>query len=285
VVAQQLYTLWVGGSNPSSPTNRRHLKTKSPLALADTYLVTDKRTVISEEEIVLLEKYFGLPAPMGYREFMTSLGAGLYCDLVRVYRPLRVLTEYQDARERWRKNFLWDGGAHVLSREQVLRSVIFGDTVDGDQIVVAPHEPLRLFVLSRHDETIWEMDAAFADPLFWRGSTFAPQWSPFRYFESSVDRASIELFTQKRRLRSDDVAAQFIFHWRHSELCQIKEEGCRIIFLKSIGGRVQLAQSSWDGRIRIVIGFDKDYKREVEAFLPTLGCLGFHVTRKSPGLG
>ncbi len=251
------------------------------MALTETYLVTNKLTLIQEEEIVLLEKHFGLPVPMGYREYMTSLGAGLYCDLVRIYRPLRILTEYQDARQRWRDNFLWNSGTRILSREQVFQSVLFGDTIDGDQIIVAPHEPFKLFVLSRHDDSIWEMGAALTDPMFWRGSSFAPQWSPFRYFESFNDRAHIELFTQQRRLKSEDIAAQFIFNWRHSELCQIKEEGCRLIFLKSIGGRIQLTQSSWDGRIRIVIGFDKDHRKEVEAFLPALQNLGFVVTGMS----
>jgi hypothetical protein len=251
------------------------------MALAETYLVTDKLIRIQEEEIALLEKHFGLPVPMGYREYMASLGTGLYCDLVRIYRPLRILTEYQEAQKRWRANYLWNAGARVLSREQVFRSVLFGDTVDGDQIIVAPHEPLKLFVLSRHDDTIWEMDAAFTDPMFWRGSSFAPQWSPFRYFESSVDRAWVELFTQVRKFKTDDIANQFIHYWQHSELCQLKEEGCRLIFLKTIGGRIQITQSSWDGRIRILIRFDKNARSEVESFLPGLRALGFAVTGMS----
>jgi hypothetical protein len=251
------------------------------MGFADTYLVTDKLLTIPEREIELLERHFGMPIPKGYREFMTQLGLGEYCDFVRVYPPLRILTEYEAARQRWQEDFCWHGGAHVLPREEVIQSVLIGDTIDGDQIITSPRIPAQLFVLSRHDDKICWMDEGLFEPLIWNGSGFAPQWCPFGYFQSFVDRAAITLFTHRRDLKSDDLANKFIDHWQQSELRQLREEGCRFLFLKSIGGRIQITQSDWDRRIGITIGFDKDHLAEVEAFLPILYFRGFNITNRS----
>jgi hypothetical protein len=251
------------------------------MAFADTYLVNQKLTLVAEREIDLLEKHFHMPVPDGYREFMTTLGVGLYCDFVRVYPPLRILMQCEELRHLWSENFSWIAGERVLSRDEVVQSVIVGDTIDGDQIIGCPKYPGRVFVLSRHDDTICVMDEGLFEPLLWRNSTFAPQWLPFHYFQSYVDRATIELFTARRDLTSDDVANKLINHWQSSELRQLKEEGCRLLFLKSFGGRVQLAQSSWDGRIAITIAFDKDCRLEAESCLPGLFRLGFHVIKQT----
>jgi hypothetical protein len=43
----------------------------------------------------------------------------------------------------------------VLTREQALRSVIVGDTLDGDELIVHPDTPERIFVLPRNSENIY----------------------------------------------------------------------------------------------------------------------------------
>ncbi len=43
----------------------------------------------------------------------------------------------------------------MLSKEQALQSVIIGDTVDGDELIVHPDNPDRIYVLPRNSEDIY----------------------------------------------------------------------------------------------------------------------------------
>jgi hypothetical protein len=42
----------------------------------------------------------------------------------------------------------------VLTKEQALQSVIIGDTLDGDELMVHPSNPERVYVLPRHDHNV-----------------------------------------------------------------------------------------------------------------------------------
>jgi hypothetical protein len=95
--------------------------------------------------------------PRGYREYVTRLGEGvLGGSFVRIYPPWRVLRELGEWRDRIRKYWFWDKGRKLLPKERALESAIVGDTVGGDELVVHPAKPDRLFVLPRESETIFE---------------------------------------------------------------------------------------------------------------------------------
>ena len=57
-------------------------------------------------------------------------------------------------RRRTNKYWFWDDGHEVLTKEQALQSVIIGDTLDGDELVVHPNDPERVYVLSRESGDI-----------------------------------------------------------------------------------------------------------------------------------
>jgi hypothetical protein len=49
----------------------------------------------------------------------------------------------------------WDQGGDVLTKEQALQSVIVGDTLDGDELIIRPDASERAYVLPRHSEGIY----------------------------------------------------------------------------------------------------------------------------------
>src|SRR3712207_5264122 len=150
----------------------------------EVYRVSDKLVTIPDEQLTLLEGRLGVPLPHGYREFMRTLGIGEYCGLIRVYEPERIWREYRDARQQWSEHYFWDAGRGVLTKEQVLSSFLFADSIDGDQIILCPGITHRLFVLSRHYEEIYWMPKGFMEPCEWHGRSGVVHNSPaFRVFE------------------------------------------------------------------------------------------------------
>jgi len=59
----------------------------------------------------------------------------------------------------WRRRidqyWFWDGGSNVLTKKQVLECIIIGDTLEGDELIVHPDNPERVYVLPRHSEDIY----------------------------------------------------------------------------------------------------------------------------------
>jgi hypothetical protein len=112
----------------------------------------------SPAEVDAAEAQLGIRFPTGYREYVTRFGEGVLGGIyVRVYPPRRILSGVNNLAE-WRQRigeyWFWDDGADVLTKAQALESVIIGDTCDGDELIVHPSNPERLYVLPRHSEGI-----------------------------------------------------------------------------------------------------------------------------------
>jgi hypothetical protein len=109
-------------------------------------------------EVDAAEAHLGIRFPVGYREYVTRFGEGvLGGSYIRIYPPRRILTGMNNVAE-WRQwideYWFWDDGRDVLTKAQVLESVIIGDTLDGDELIVHPSKPERIYVLPRHSEDI-----------------------------------------------------------------------------------------------------------------------------------
>ena len=260
----------------------------------DIYLVTPKLQTIAQEEIERLEKILGMPLPKGYAEYMTRLGVGDYCILLRVYSPERILAEYREVRQRWDEYFFWEAGKGVLPKEEALKCFIFADTIDGDEIIAHPDMSDRLFVLPRHDDAIYWIPRSFGAPLEWHGQNGPIREEPaFRYFESWRDRKYREFFTAKELFSITDLAPYFCDFWMQfgKQALRIKdyeteEEGevdkIAIVFVKEIGGRIQLVQALPDDkRMSVRIDYDADSEEEVAIFGTFLTEMGFYQTSGS----
>lgn len=109
-------------------------------------------------EVDAAEAQLGIRFPAGYREYVTRFGEGILGGVyIRVYPPRRILSGINNLAE-WRERigqyWFWDAGRDVLTRERAVESVILGDTYDGDELVVHPDNPERIYVLPRHSAAI-----------------------------------------------------------------------------------------------------------------------------------
>lgn len=122
----------------------------------------------SPEAVSDTEAALGLAFPVGYREYITSFGAGvLGGTYVRVYPPERIIREYRDFQRRWDEYWFWDEGQNVLTKTEALKCVIIGDTLDGDLLIFHPLRPDRLLMLPRNDDLIYEAGADLFSALEW----------------------------------------------------------------------------------------------------------------------
>lgn len=124
-------------------------------------ITVDNRPLVlsSAAEVDAAEAHLGLRFPAGYREYVTRFGEGLLGGaFLRIYPPRRILSG-PDSLTEWRQRiteyWFWDDGRDILTKEQVLQSVIIGDTVGGDELIVHPDEPERIYVLPRNSDEIF----------------------------------------------------------------------------------------------------------------------------------
>ena len=83
---------------------------------------------------------------------------------LRVYLPGQIMKEQPEWLERITQYWFWDDGADVLTKEQVLRSVVVADTWDGDEIIWFEG---RYYVLPREEEKIYDLGATLGEAITW----------------------------------------------------------------------------------------------------------------------
>jgi hypothetical protein len=123
--------------------------------LDDITVVGGPLVLATPAEVDATEAELGARFPSGYREYVTRFGEGILGGYyIRVYPPWRILTEINRWRERIGNYWLWDGGERVLSKNEALRCVVVGDTLDGDELIVLPDNPERVYILPRHRDAV-----------------------------------------------------------------------------------------------------------------------------------
>lgn len=116
------------------------------------------------------ERQIGTPFPQGYRDFIARYGEGLLGGFVRVYPPYQVLSG-DNGVNAWRgridEYWFWDEGADLITKDRTLECVIVTDTTQGDEVIMHPSEPDRLYVLPRYDEAIYEAGFGLLSAIEW----------------------------------------------------------------------------------------------------------------------
>ena len=123
--------------------------------IEDVHISEKPLVVASPMEVEGLESQLWITFPVGYREYVTTLGEGLLSDFVRIYPPWRIEEDLKDWRRRINKFWFWDKGRELLPKERALECVIVGDTMNGDELVFHPTRPSSLFVMPRGGEKIF----------------------------------------------------------------------------------------------------------------------------------
>jgi hypothetical protein len=137
----------------------------------DVNIIGGPLVLSTGDEVDDAESRLGARFPEGYREFVTRFGEGvLGGTYIRIYPPRRILTGDNNVRE-WRERigqyWFWDEGRDVLSRERALECVVFGDTIDGDEVAIHPSSPDTTFVFPRHSEAIYRIDGGLWPAIDW----------------------------------------------------------------------------------------------------------------------
>lgn len=162
---------------------------------------SDKISPASPKQLDALERDMRAPLPFGYREFMTFLGEGWYCDVIDVLMPDKVIADTRRRRAYQADCFAELVPEHraTLSPEDAARGFVFG--------YMNPNGPYRselwhvpgaahpLYVLTPyHDELYW-VENGFLDPLNWVGVSgpCVEVAIPLRYFEPLRRRMTLAL--------------------------------------------------------------------------------------------
>ena len=58
-------------------------------------------------------------------------------------------------RARIAEYWFWTTVPHRLTPSRALQAAVIGDTTDGDELVVHPDEPERIYVLPRYDDNVY----------------------------------------------------------------------------------------------------------------------------------
>ena len=163
------------------------------MSFADTYLVTDKLTTFSEAEVDAAEAQFGVRFPIGYKDFVTTLGKGEYCGFVWMYGPAEIVADRASRRSQLEEYaHHWEDGFDVLSRERLRECIVLGASIDADLIVFHPDAPDALYELPRHDSTIYHIGTSVEQAMAWYRQERLKV--SFSYFESYIDRAGREAY-------------------------------------------------------------------------------------------
>ena len=126
-----------------------------------------KLTLASSDEVDALQSELGVVFPEGYREFVTALGLGDYCNFIRIYMPSKLLSDYEKHQKSLEEYWFWDLGKDVFSKERATESIKIGETDHGDVIVFHPENPRELFVLPRSDDMLYRIGSNLYEAIDW----------------------------------------------------------------------------------------------------------------------
>lgn len=140
------------------------------MPLDDVYLVSPQLELVPEAEIDQLEATLGFPLPVGYREYLQTLGKGSFCHILRVLTPAEVLDK--DLIEYWQESLLpigledelWDPHP-MLSEDSLKGTMMFAQSDEGDCFVTGPELNRQLFEFPRHESRIYHYPEGFLEPF------------------------------------------------------------------------------------------------------------------------
>jgi hypothetical protein len=142
-----------------------------------------------------VEAALGIRFPIGYREYVTTFGEGvLGGSFIRIYPPRRVSSDVIEWRSRIAEYWFWTPGLFGLSQERAMEGVIIGDTIGGDELVVHPKNPNKIFVLPRELERVLVAGKGLPAAIEWLCSSGVPT-------EAFKERTSSRLLTRDTSAR------------------------------------------------------------------------------------
>jgi hypothetical protein len=161
------------------------------LSLKEVKVSPDKRILATQADVDAEAKKLKARFPEGYAEYVTKLGQGVLCDLVRVYLPDQIQKQLKPWRQRIKQYWFWDDQPQLLTQKQAQKCIVIGDSVIGDELVFHPDHPDQLFVLSRESEGVLAAGSNVWEAVEWMcGSGKLVPRMKRRYFEPQLQQES-----------------------------------------------------------------------------------------------
>lgn len=123
-------------------------------------------TLASHLEVDALEEQIGR-FPLGYRDYVTTLGRGEYCNYVRVQMPSEIQEGYLEYQRVLDEFWWWELSEEVVSKKTATESVYFASTIDGDAILFHPSNAERILVLPRNDDRSYVIGSDLYEVIDW----------------------------------------------------------------------------------------------------------------------
>jgi hypothetical protein len=231
----------------------------------DVYLISDRLSLVPSHEIDAFEKLLGFPLPFGYREYLTTLGIGTFCEKLEVQRPSKIKKDMKH----WRKEFVpiavqegfWEDHS-LLSADDMAASVVFASNSGGDKFVACPSKGQVIFELPRQDSRMRLLKQGFLKPFDCAYGARKRFRFPFFRPENSAD--CLTQLILKPRAKSGEVWALVKKTWGKD--MKVVEGDPRtsdhsIAFIKAIQGLVTLEgghDTPW-----FSFEYDPEHKQEV----------------------
>ncbi|OUS27651.1 hypothetical protein A9Q99_14530 [Gammaproteobacteria bacterium 45_16_T64] len=201
----------------------------------DIYFVDDRLLVIEEREVLAAEERLNISLPQGYKRFLKVFGEGTYCGVIDIPSPAEM--------QRVSKEYRWKRGLKVLGEEEISNSIEIASTVDCDSIIYCPGSERGVYVLPRHDDTIYWIDSNFDDPCVWHSdSGLVREMEPLKYFEPFVDRACLEVIVGKGLYSLDKLISKVKDEFTpESELLHHSYIDIELLFVKEISAIIEFS--------------------------------------------
>lgn len=241
--------------------------TARPAKPGEVYLVSRNLETATAEDVARAEEQLGCAFPPGYRKYVTTLGLGTYTGLIEIFMPEKIVGELPEWRQRLEEYYFWDEGADVLAKDEVLRCVILGHTLNGDELMFHPERPDVIYVLPRDDERIHPAGATLDEAIEWlcTSRVLTDEVLDFRYFESWKDREKMTLYgrVDYREFKESILSAGLHDH----VAIDSKEEGCLVVFYSDFYGSLHWSGPDGPGGNSVIIEYDRHKRSEVLAAL------------------
>jgi len=235
----------------------------------DFYLVHDELRLSTDAEVDAAETSLGVRLPDGYRELMTTLGAGTISDDLCVIAPTELVSKQALFREVVEQAWFFDEPDEELTPDYALASTWIADSDVGDLIIVHPGTG-RMHVLPRDEERTYAVGRDLHEVVgWWLDSGVLRRPRPFRFFESFVGptEAANGVALRAGFARVSEAVRSLGLH--DVEVTGEDEDGrsdSRTFFVKAIGGFLSILDSRVTD-LHVHFRYQTDHSPEVRAQL------------------
>lgn len=146
----------------------------------EVHIVTPTLKTANKDAVANAAKALNVSFPVGYEEFVTRFGKGIFSNWVRVYMPDRIVAEITEFRERWAEFYFWEED----KKTEILESLILADTVEGDELLYHPTLN-KFYYLPRGGERTWDPGSTFIEAI-----QFSRKSGKVMSFNSGLNRSS-----------------------------------------------------------------------------------------------